>query len=262
MGLPQDSRTNITAAADAPGSVLGDFDMEQLRKFRAMAERHVQKMVTKANLTAAASASDFVDDSMIDEFIDEAIVSWDEGRNLIYSVVGDLPTPIFQSTIAKGISDAAQTYHDMLVAVVNKKAFGKAPIYGEFMKGNIVQYGDVRPMLIRLGGGSVDPTVPLMGGIATGRTMTQWLSNNGIESDRKIWLYGYEDEPRRTFNGHLQMDGLVFDRWDDPGLEIAPQDAWLRRTHYQPGDHYGCACVVAPYIPNFGEPYELELPTV
>jgi uncharacterized protein with gpF-like domain len=91
--------------------------------------------------------------------------------------------------------------------------------------------------------------------------MTEWLRANGIETDQKIWLYGY-DEPRRTFNGHLQMDGLVFSKWDDPGLAIAPQDAWLRRTHYAPSDHWGCSCIVAPYIPNMGPDFKLETPSV
>ena len=104
--------------------------------------------------------------------------------------------------------------------------------------------------------------MPRKASVTTGTTMREWLRANGIDMDKKIWLYGYEDEPRRTFNGHLQMDGLVFEKWDDDGLVIAPQDAWLRRTHYAPGDHWGCACVVAPYIPNFGDDYVLDLPSV
>ncbi len=227
-----------------------------------MAERHATSGLARA-VTAAADPNDFIDPEWIDEFIDAAVFAWADGTGLITSIVGELPTPIFQSTIASAIGDSARTYRDMLAAVINKGIVSdKTPIYGEFRQGTNVQYGDVRPLLVRLGGGSPDPQVPLMGGIATGQTMKQWLSNNGIESDQKIWLYGYEDEPRRTFNGHLQMDGLVFEDWNDEGLEIAPQDAWLRRTHYQPGDHRGCACVVAPYIPNFGEPYEFEVPTV
>ncbi len=253
----------MSASADiGTGSTLGDFDLEQLRIFRSLAERHVRKALDKA-LTAAADPSDYIDESYLEEFIDQASVAWVEGRNLIQSTIGELPAPLFNSTINASIKSAADNYMDILRAVIAKKLWtDRTPIFGEFMKGQLVQYGDVRPMLVRLGGGTTDSTVPLMGGVATGNTMKQWLSNNGIETNKKIWLYGYEDEPRRTFNGHLQMDGLVFERWDEEGLEIAPQDAWLRRTHYQPGDHWGCACVVAPYIPNFDDPYELELPSV
>jgi uncharacterized protein with gpF-like domain len=100
--------------------------------------------------------------------------------------------------------------------------------------------------------------VTLTGGITTGTHMSEWLADSGVNTNQKIWLYGWEEKPRRrTFNGHLQMDGLVFEEWDDDGLIIAPQDRWLRRNYYAPGDHWGCACVVAPYFPNFGEPFEI-----
>lgn len=227
-----------------------------------MAERHVRKALDKG-LTAAADPADFIDESYLEEFIDQASVAWIEARNLVQTTIGELPAPLFNSTIKAAIRDSSSTYLDMLKAVISKKLWAsRQPIYGEFMKGQLIQYGDVRPMLVRLGGGSTDSTVPLIGGVTTGNTMKQWLSNNGIETNQKIWLYGYEDEPRRTFNGHLQMDGLVFENWNDDALRIAPQDAWLRTTHYTPGDHWGCACVVAPYIPNFDDPYELELPDV
>jgi hypothetical protein len=236
--------------------------LEQLRLFRNMAERHVRDAARRATLTAAADPADFIESNFITEFVDQANVSWDEGRNLIYSLVDDLPAPIFQSVVNAAVKDAASYYDQILRTLITKSVWGREPIYGEFMKGELVQYGDIRPLLVRLGGGSTDAQVPLMGGITSGNTMSNWLSANGIDSNKKIWLYGYEDEPRRTFNGHLQMDGLVFERWDDDGLRIAPQDAWLRRTHYQPGDHKGCACIVAPYLPNFGEDYILETPSV
>jgi hypothetical protein len=175
---------------------------------------------------------------------------------------GELPTPIMESAITTGLRNSTHYYDELLRAMIGKNTSRRDPIYGEFLSGNTVQYGDVRPLLSRLGGGSTDPTVQLAGGITSGTTMREWLRSNGIDTDKKIWLYGYDDDPRRTFNGHLQMDGLVFDDWEDEGLKIAPQDAWLRRTHYAPGDHWGCACVVAPYIPNFGDEYQLELPTV
>lgn len=227
-----------------------------------MADRHVQRalILAESSLTAAADPADFISEDMIEEFTDAAIEAWAYGLNQVYGVVGELPTPIMRSTVNKAINDAVRSYDDLLRAVIQSKAFNqREPIFGEFIKGGIVQYGDVRPMLVTLGGGSPEGQVPMLGGIGSGTIMRDWLSSNGIESDKKIWLYGYEDEPRRTFNGHLQMDGLVFENWDDEGLEIAPQDAWLRRTHYQPGDHRGCACVVAPYIPNWGEDYEIDI---
>jgi hypothetical protein len=150
-----------------------------------------------------------------------------------------------------------ESYRDLLRILITDRAYNpiKEPVFGEFRVGDQVQYGDVRPLLVRLGGGSIDPEVTLQGGVTTGRYMRDYLAEGGISSDQKIWLYGWEEQPRRTFNGHLQMDGLVFEQWDDNGLIIAPQDRWLRRNYYAPGDHWGCACVVAPYFPNFGEPF-------
>ncbi len=259
MGLPQDSRTStLTSSAYAnPGAALGRFDLLQLRRIRVMAERHAATAVNRA-ITASADPGDYIEETFIDEFTEMAYSIWAEATGVVTSIFGDLPNPLYQSIVADAVRDSSNFYRELLKILVDQKAF-RTPIKGEFLIGSNVQYGDVRPLLVRLGGGSTDPTVPLMGGISTGSTMREWLRSNGIDMDRKIWLYGYEDEPRRTFNGHLQMDGLVFEDWDDDGLIIAPQDAWLRRTHYAPGDHKGCACVVAPFIPNFGDDYVLEI---
>ena len=260
-GLPQDSKT-LTAAANGAGAELGRFDLSALRTFRNMTERHVRKALDKA-VTASADPSDFIEEEMIDEFLDLASATWVEGIGIVNQLVGDLPNPLYWNVVQDGINASKNHYYDLLKAVIGKNGFGiREPIYGEFMKGAVVQYGDVRPLLVTLGGGSPEVTVPLYGGITTGQTMSEWLGSNGIDTDKKIWLYGWEDEPRRTFNGHLQMDGLVFEEWEDDGLKIAPQDAWLRRTHYAPGDHWGCSCVVAPYVPNFGEAYTLNLPSI
>lgn len=224
-----------------------------------MTERHVRSAVTSA-LTAAADPADFIDESYLPEFLAYAGSQWDDALGVVTGMFGPLRTPLYESIVSRGITDAANYYQQLLKSIVGKNLYNlKEPIFGEFMKGNIVQYGDVRPLLVRMGGGSDEANIPLFGGVATGTTMREHLRANGIDSEKKIWLYGYEDEPRRTFNGHLQMDGLVFDDWNEEGLEIAPQDAWLRRSHYQPGDHWGCACVVAPYFPNFGDAYVLDV---
>jgi len=246
----------VTASAGYFGRILGDFDVKKLRQFRELAERHTTKALT--SITAAADPSDFIDQSFLDEFAVLASESWDEALGLITLTFGQLPVPIYQSVIDAGIRNSVHYYDELLRALIGKKGF-KEPIYGEFLKGSNVQYGDVRPLLARLGGGTSDPSVQLAGGITSGNTMNEWLRSNGIDTNKKIWLYGYDD-PRRTFNGHLQMDGLVFESWEDDGLKISPQDAWLRRSHYQPGDHFGCACIVAPYIPNMGPEFQIELP--
>lgn len=233
--------------------------MQVLRSLRNITERHVRTAVSSA-LVASADPAEFIGDSFLPEFITFAGSAWDDALGVVSGMFGDLPIPLYESIVGRGITESANYYQQLLKTLVGKNLYNlKEPIFGEFMKGNIVQYGDVRPLLSKLGGGSGDVNVPLQGGITTGQTMREHLRANGIDTDKKIWLYGYEDEPRRTLNGHLQMDGLIFESWEDDGLEIAPQDAWLRRSHYQPGDHWGCACIVAPFIPNFDEAYILNV---
>lgn len=187
---------------------------------------------------------------------------WDNGLTVIDGLFRAYSKPVPPRSFIRGLAstavdDAKRGYLDLVQALVEKHAFAMEPRYGEFRTGSAVQYGDVRGLLVRLGGGSVDPEVPLhYGGVTTGSTMQEYLAESDINTDQKIWLYGWEEQPRRTFNGHLQMDGLVFEEWDDNGLIISPQDRWLRRNYYAPGDHWGCACVVSPYFPNMGESFE------
>lgn len=240
--------------------------MQTLRRLQELAERTVRQAVAKAGQTnkllAAADPSQFIPDGAAEEYFSLAFSQWRGGLALINELAGDLITiPMYDDLISKAIVRSSGTYMDILNTLIGDKAFKtlREPIFGEFYKGSLVQYGDVRPLLVELGGGSVDPFAPMAGGITSGKLMTDWLGENGIQTNQKIWLYGFEDQPRRVFNGHLQMDGLVFESWEDDGLLVAPQDTWLRRTHYQVGDHWGCACVVAPYVPNFGEEYQIEV---
>lgn len=257
-GVPQETTTlRASAHGNDPSRALGTFDLNALKTLQTIAERHVSTATTKA-LTASADPSDYISDEMIEEFIRIASTIWVQGQGMVFNLVGDMPIPLFDAIVQESIMSAAEKYRSLLAALTNKRAF-REPIYGEFIKGATVQYGDVRPLLATLGGGSADVTVQLYGGVATGNTMGSWLKSNGIDTEEKIWLYGWEDQPRRTFNGHLQMDGLVFTDWHDDHLEVAPQDAWLRRSHYAPGDHWGCACVVAPYFPNFGDEFILDI---
>lgn len=255
-GVPQDSKT-LTASASVRGAELGVFDLQLLKTLQRMAERHIASI--PGSLTAAGDPADFVTDEMIEEFVNIAALSWAQAEGMIYGMFNDIPNPLFQATVREGIKDASNFYRQLLGGMINDKGYAREPIYGEFLKGATVQYGDVRPLLTRMGGGSADTAMPEFGGVTTGKTMKDWLGQNGIQTDKKIWLYGEDGAARRTFNGHLQMDGLVFEEWNDVGLKIAPQDAWLRRSHYAPGDHWGCSCVVAPYIPNFGDDYVIDI---
>lgn len=234
-----------------------------IKALRNLTDIHVRSGVEQIGLTASATPDDFITEAWINEFAMLADDLWMFGVTTVselFHVYAYPPLPPAARVLGiarTAIQDAQESYRDLLRFLISDRAFNmvKEPVFGEFRVGDQVQYGDVRPLLVKLGGGSIDAEVTRQGGVTTGSYMRDYLGEAGISSDEKIWLYGWEEQPRRTFNGHLQMDGLVFEDWDDDGLIIAPQDRWLRRNYYAPGDHWGCACVVAPYFPNLGEPF-------
>jgi hypothetical protein len=261
------------AASSAPPNIsreIGESDLDALKAIRTLAESHVTqalKLVGEdlAVLRAASDPYDFIDLAWIDEFGLLAEDLWVRGFDLIEEIFGIrmgmtlAPRNVVLGIGQQAVAQARESYLDLLSALIEKHAYPLKgePVLGEFRTGNAVQYGDVRGLLVKLGGGSTSPEISLVGGITTGTTMQDYLAETGINTNEKIWLYGWEEQPRRTFNGHLQMDGLVFEDWDDNGLIISPQDRWLRRNYYAPGDHFGCACVVAPYFPNMDEPFAI-----
>lgn len=200
--------------------MLGEFDVRQLRTLRDLTERHLSTALANAEqqnrrLVAGADPNQFIDESMINEFIDAALLAWTDGYGVLTSLVqGSEFTPLFAGVVNNAIKDATSSYYDVLNKLIGDKAFKtlRDPIFGEYLKGSKVQYGDVRPLLVTLGGGSPDSDAPLVGGVTSGQIAHDWMGQNGVPiTNEKIWLYGYDDQPRRTFNGHLSMDGLVFE---------------------------------------------------
>lgn len=263
---------SVTAAsvpANHPSRVLGQADLDALKAIRFMTETHLRSALKLAEaqeaLISSSDPTEFIDSEWITSFGFLAEDLWENGIDVatdhfrIRQGANLAPRQFIWNLAIQGIEDSKKSYLDLLKALIQRSAYplNGEPVYGEFRNGSAVQYGDVRGLLSKLGGGSTDPSVELVGGITTGNTMKEFLGQTGINTDEKIWLYGWEDAPRRTFNGHLQMDGLVFEKWDDNGLIISPQDRWLRRNYYAPGDHWGCSCIVSPYFPNFGEPFKI-----
>jgi len=223
-------------------------------------------------LTAAAiDPTTMITPEMEAEYLALATSLWDNLDNLSEGFGLDtLPWEMYAPLIVQAIETSRNSYIDILKALIYKQA-EEGTVYGEYFlvpdyipgtglrppAAYLVQFGDIRDSLSALGGGSADPTTQLTTGITGGSVYGQVLQDNGLATNDKLWLYG--ETVRRTFNGHLQMDGLVFSDWEDPALDIAPQDRWLRTLKYRPGDHWGCACVVVPYIPNFGEPFTMTI---
>jgi hypothetical protein len=147
---------------------------------------------------------------------------------------------------------AAKLYHPDLLA----------PNLGEFDPTLRVPTGLVRQSVAIAGGAAhltttstKDPTAWIAvstdgtpaGGIGTGEQLTLALQDHGVTVEAYKWVYGaaFRGSP---FDGHLVLDGLYFDRFDDPSLTVSPGDSWLPYSHYFPGDHTGCVCDVEPVL--------------
>jgi hypothetical protein len=191
---------------------------------------------------------------------------WDEVWNLIDIYLARraqreglaLTKLSLDAVIESNILSATSTASDVLKKIAHNYLFGSdAPVapLGEVSR-MFVKPGDVREILVVAGGGTpVAGTV--MGGIGTGKTTIDALSQVGVEVDTSQWIWLYGQVARMEgFQGHLQLDGGVYAGDTDPLLDVWPEHAWLRRSQYAPGDHRGCACIVAPYVPNFGPEYE------
>lgn len=93
-------------------------------------------------------------------------------------------------------------------------------------------------------GGGVAGVVPGEGGfdwaIGNGvRSMTQ-LRAAGIVTLAWRWEYGDRFSRQHQFVPHLLLDGIEFDRWDDPSL--SNRTGFPLTVYYHPGDHKGCLC--------------------
>jgi hypothetical protein len=94
------------------------------------------------------------------------------------------------------------------------------------------------------------------GGIGTGEFVANVFQDQGVVTDSMTWDYG--DDARQEFQAHFDLDGQTFSSWDDPILEVAPDDDWLGVDHYEPGDHRGCRCAVVRNVDLGGPDTESE----
>lgn len=257
---------HINVVEDVTTYPLAALELTALRAVRDLAQTHIGKM----GLTAAIDPGLLITDEMEMEFLALAYSLWNQLDSLAVGFgLEVLPLGVYWPMVQSAIYDSRNLYNELLKTLVTKEVT-KAPLWGEFMfmpdyvPGTgmkppapfQVQFGDVRTVLNALGGG-MGGAVPLSTGITGGSVFFDVLQANGIATNQKLWLYG--ETIRRSFNGHLQIDGLVFTDWNDKALEVSPQDTWLRTNRYRPGDHWGCACVVVPYIPNFDAPFPMVI---
>jgi hypothetical protein len=157
---------------------------------------------------------------------------------------------VIRDLIQQNIDEAKREGSKLLRDLAHKYLFDpEAPERRGEASSLIIQPGDVRPILMRAGGTAPFGGSTMPGGLATGRTVLEYADSIDLDvrTTEYIWVYG-ETPRQRGFQSHMQLDGAIFTSEDDPVLHVWPEDKWLRRTYYAPGDHRGCACVVVPVL--------------
>ena len=147
-----------------------------------------------------------------------------------------------------------------VLASARDALFAPPPIPGEPGSPGLprVQPGVVREALAKAGGSSAttNPTTgavtdPSTGGpvglVATGEDMAELWGTHGQPWTGYIWTH---DDPPTDFPDHLALDGVEFDTWESPELSTLGSDSEWVGPYWFPGDHPGCACVVAPTYPE------------
>lgn len=208
---------------------------------------------------AEMDAQGLYDGTLTQEEVDDGFNGW---ALLIWGALAAFTSNVFSGrgysgliesqgfNIDQAVDSARLTYASSLTKINSEKEKSTTSILpGELDPTRSVQAGSVRPTFTSLGGGGLGAEAALLGSPTAGTVFANWMSENGISTSGKIWVYGAGN--RRPFTGHLVLDGMVFDSFTDDVLAVSSQDAWIRRSHYTPGDHAGCSCVVSPYIPNW-----------
>lgn len=91
-------------------------------------------------------------------------------------------------------------------------------------------------------------------GLLTGPLWLGLLAGLGVFPDRWEWQTG---RPSQPFPPHQELDGLVFEAWDDPVL--ANFGTFPSHPFFFPSDHTGCVCQTVPSLVRL--PQEIESPS-
>jgi hypothetical protein len=109
--------------------------------------------------------------------------------------------------------------------------------------GLLVPPGTVRSSLIRAGGGGTRATSFVTGDLVRGL----WREA-GIDFARYVWRYGDPSMRRSSFEPHYRLNGIAFASPDDDRL--GNRSGWPGVSHFWPGDHAGCLCLVELTAPT------------
>lgn len=134
-----------------------------------------------------------------------------------------------------------------------------APEFGEFDATAKVPTGMLRQAIARAGGGSglratdaggafltlADAGTRPAGGIGTGELLREAMRDHGVGTEAYQWDYGPAFR-QRPFEPHMQLDGVIFDNFDDAVLTNT--SGFPDGAFYMPGDHAGCICDFTPIL--------------
>lgn len=172
------------------------------------------------------------------------------------------PSPTAVAAMAAGLDAGWLTLQSSLNTISEHAAYNPNPnvsnedAIAQLNPDTIVPAGVVRAAIAVAGGAAIaafvygvlssGASVPLIpaspvGGIGTGDTVASYLSDAGATTANYTWQWGGADHP---FAPHEDLDGVEFDSWDDPLLDITGD--FPSGSSYRPGDHDGCTCTIVP----------------
>lgn len=129
---------------------------------------------------------------------------------------------------------------------------------GEIDSDVLVSHRLVRSADVLAGGGELDGLEPVSGpqagGVGTGPDAMDAFAALDIRAFAYEWVWGGS---AREFPPHVDLDGYVFDGWEDPALATPPDAEWLGVPFLFVGDHDGCSCSADPLLQ---EVFEEEAP--
>ncbi len=107
--------------------------------------------------------------------------------------------------------------------------------------GALVSAGVVRDALARAGGGGEQASSMLTGHLTDKTLHAAKLATKGW-----VWRYGDASLRVHTFEPHQRLNGKTFVALDSERL--ANPHRFPHSSHYAPGDHRGCLCLMARTI--------------
>lgn len=259
LAIDRDLRTRLLTAA----SIAMDRALERAtNKSRGATARR------KAVAADALPPEDLLDgawDKLHDQFMSWGAGAQADALDIASRAASGLSTAqrdLFKVRQAGSLEEAWGWFERTLTTLATATLLDPAaiiePAQGEFDLGLRVPPGIVRTAMAYAGGAtglqvtgkggvflalSQGGTRP-PGGIATGEDISSALSEAGTSQEGYAWVYG--PARRKTFEPHLELDGLEFENFDDDSL--ANRDSFPETDYYMPGDHDGCLCDFEPII--------------